>query len=92
MNGHPPDYFEVLAYHPHPRPFESLTSYLTRLAQGNGINKGVDAWLYLSFPPPQSGPRVHSLSDYPPARWGLLPLLTNRSEPELLATTFYYLT
>ena len=32
-----PDYFEVLPIHPRPQPMETLTSYLTRLAEANGI-------------------------------------------------------
>lgn len=86
----PPDYFDVLPYHPRPKPFESFTSYLLRLVQGNDL-KWLSGIVSISFPDPNSAPRTPFRSDYPPNSWGLLPQATACSEPELLATTFYYL-
>ncbi len=66
------DYFDVLPYHPHPKPFESLTSYLLRLAQGNGL-KWLRGVVSISFPEPNSVQRTFFQSDYSPISWGLLP-------------------
>ncbi len=91
MNLNRPDYFDVLPFHPRPKPLESLTSYITRLAQGNGF-KGVGNLISIAFPRQQSISRGHFRSDYTPTSWGLLSQVTICSETELLATTFYHLT
>jgi hypothetical protein len=89
MSQIPPDFFDLLPWHPRPQPLESLTGYLTRLAQGNGI-RFVKRLISTCFPGDSPLP-ICSLSDYPPASWGALPLATNCPEPVLLTTTFYYL-
>jgi transcriptional regulator with XRE-family HTH domain len=84
-----PYYFDVLPYHPPPEPFESLTGYLIRLADGNGVHtvRGSVAtcfpgkrWSYLYFP-----------ADRPPTCWETLPTVSVCSETILRATTFYHL-
>ncbi|GIK40479.1 MAG: hypothetical protein BroJett011_43120 [Chloroflexota bacterium] len=84
------DYFDVLPYHPCPTPFESLASYLTRLAQGNGL-KSIQGLTNLCFPDHRVGTVTLPAADYPPASWGALPHVTACPEPVLLGTTFYYL-
>ncbi len=84
-----PDYFEVLPCHPFPKPFESLTSYLARLAQGNGLTT-IQGLKSISFPKDHPGP-VNIPPDLPPAAWGILPTVTTCPEPVLLETTLYYL-
>jgi transcriptional regulator with XRE-family HTH domain len=81
--------FDVLPIHPPPHPLESFTSYLTRLAQENGIQHFSDI-AYRLFPglDPLS---VRGLTDYPPSSWGNLAREAACTENTLLATTFYHL-
>ena len=78
-------YFDTLPLHPRPQPLESFTSYLTRIAEANGIShlSGLNAFFggYSHF---------SRFADYPPPSFGMLPTLTSRSEAELLETTFYH--
>ena len=91
MSFNQPDFFDVLPSHPAPEPFESVTGYLTRLAQGNGLisAKAMGAICFPDLRPPQKSlPRI---CDYPPRSWGALATVTTCDEADLLATTFYYL-
>ncbi len=79
------NYFDTLPLHPQPQPLESFTSYLTRVAEANGIRR-------YSQLNPFFG-EYHSIShfaDYPPPSFGMLPVLTSCGETELLRTTFYH--
>ncbi len=78
-------YFDALPLRPPPQPFESFTSYLTRLAEANGKKR------YSQFNPFFGGYRsIFSFADYPPRSFGMLPAITTCSETELLRTTFYH--
>ena len=63
MSPKPLDFFEVLPYHPRPEPCESLTGYLTRLAQGNGF-KSVRALELVCFPD-RNASVIQTMADYP---------------------------
>jgi len=78
-------YFDTLPLHPGPQPLESLTSYLTRIAEVNGIShlSGLNAFL-------GDHSHISSPADYPPRSFGMLPTLTAQSEAQLLETTFYH--
>lgn len=81
-------YFDTLPLHPPPAPLESLTSYLIRLAQINGI-LSVDGLSALFFP--QQDRRIpRSLADYPPLSFSTLQAVTLCPEPALRAATFYH--
>src|SRR6266699_355350 len=82
-------YFEVLSLHPKPEYLESLTSYLTRIAEMNGIN-GYKALATLCFPK-ESVRRVWSLKDYPLSSFSTLQSTLVKPESTLLKTTFYHL-
>ncbi len=82
-------YFEVLPLHPPPEYLESLTSYLTRIAEMNGID-GYKALTTLCLPnEPVS--RVWSLKDYPLSSLSTLQSTIVKPEATLLKTTFYHL-
>ena len=78
-------YFDTLPLRPRPQPLESFTSYLTRIAQANGISRlsGLNAFF-------GDYSHISSFADYPPRSFGMLPTLAAHSEAELLATTFYH--
>ena len=90
MNPNRPDFFDVLPYHPPPQPFESMTGYLTRLAQGNGI-KSVRALWAMCFPGHCGERPLPRNFDFSLKSWEALPMVTTFSEADLLTTTFYYL-
>jgi transcriptional regulator with XRE-family HTH domain len=82
-------YFEMLPCHPQPEPLESLTSYLTRLAQANGM-RSVHQLKQVCFPDRQAGV-IQAMADYPWASFSALPTIAACPESTLLATTFYHL-
>jgi transcriptional regulator with XRE-family HTH domain len=82
-------YFDVLPVHPQPKPLESLTSYLTRIAQTNHL-KSVDALSGLLFPN-QSRRTTRTYTDFPPAHLDDLVKSTVCPAPRLLETTFSHL-
>src|SRR5438034_6678777 len=84
-----PYYFDVLPLHPQPEPLESLTSYLTRLAEINEMHS-VKALATLCFPD-QTLNVVRGLRDYPLSSFDTLQKRTVCSEASLLKTTFYHL-
>ncbi len=75
----------MLPLRPQPQPLESFTSYLTRVAEANGKRR------YSQLNPFFEEYRnISSFADYPPRSFGMLPLITNCGESELLRTTFYH--
>lgn len=85
-----PYFFDVLPYHPRPEPFESLTGYLLRLAEGNGL-QSVRGLVATCFPTPGGKWYIHIPSDHAMTDWRGLPVVTACSEDTLRATTFYHL-
>ena len=79
-------YFDTLPLHPQPQPLESLTSYLTRVAEANEIRRYSQLNSFFG-----EYHRISSFTDYPPRSFGSLPVITSCSEFELLSTTFYHL-
>ncbi len=78
-------YFDALPLRPPLQPLESFTSYLTRVAEANGMRK------YSQLNPFFEEYRsISSFADYPPRSFGMLPVITICSESELLRTTFYH--
>ncbi len=78
-------YFETLPLRPPLQPFESFTSYLTRVAAANGMRR------YSQLNPFFGEYRsISSFADYPPRSFGMLPVITIFSETELLRTTFFH--
>src|SRR5271157_5317585 len=83
-------YFETLLLHPQPKRLESLTSYLTRLANCNGI-RSIAALAALIFEPEPPGGIRGMRRDHPPQSLGSLQTLAVCSEAALLQTTFVHL-
>lgn len=82
-------YFDVLPLHPQPEYLESLTSYLMRLAELNGISS-IDGISALCFPY-QDRRITREIADYPPISFGQLITAGLCSEEMLRATTFFHL-
>src|SRR5574341_1511753 len=78
-------HIETLPIHPQPQALETLTSYMTRLAEANAIRNvnGLSRAFKL--------PSVDHWTDVPPKEFGLLPQAAHCSELRLLETTFYQL-
>ena len=81
--------FETLPLHPQPKPLESFTSYLTRLAEANGIQSRRHL-SRLCFPAGQ-GKFDPTTGDYPRLSFGVLSRVSFCPEATLQATTFYHL-
>ena len=81
-------YFDALPLHPQPEYFESLTSYLMRLAEVNGISS-VDGISALSFPH-QDRRITREIADYPPVSFGKLARVGVCGEEILRTTTFFH--
>jgi hypothetical protein len=82
-------YFEVLPLHPQPENLESLTSYLMRLAEHNGISS-IDGISALCFPH-QDRRITRDIADYPPVSFGDLVIAADCTEETLRTTTFFHL-
>src|SRR6266487_4262724 len=82
-------YFEALPLHPQPEKLESLTSYLTRLAEANGIQTS-SAFAHICFPE-YNIEAIHSLNDFPLYSLMNLQAAACCSEAVVQATTFYHL-
>jgi DNA-binding XRE family transcriptional regulator len=81
-------YFDVLSLHPRPEYLESLTSYLMRLAELNGISS-IDGISALSFP--QQDRRItRDIADYPPMSFSKLMIVGACNEETLRTTTFFH--
>jgi hypothetical protein len=83
-------YFEVFPVHPQPAPFESLTGYLIRLAEANGL-QSVQGLSVACFPIGKEQGNPHIPADYQMAFWDALPQIAVCSEETLRRTTFYHL-
>lgn len=81
--------FDVLPVHPAPLPLESYTSYLTRLAESNGLTRYSD--LAERLFPNFHALKVREFTDYTPVSFGRLVDETLCSETDLQATTFFHL-
>lgn len=81
--------FDVLPVHPAPLPLESYTSYVTRLAESNGLTRYSD--LAERLFPNFHALKVRELNDYTPVSFGRLIDETLCSETDLQATTFFHL-
>jgi len=78
-----------LPLHPRPECFESLTSYLMRLAERNGISS-IDGISALCFP--QQDRRItRDIADNPPMSFGDLTIVGACNEETLRKTTFFHL-
>ena len=82
-----PDYFEVLPIHPHPLPLESLTSYLTRLAEANGILT-LSRLQPILFPD-RYAESLREMKDIPLKSFDSLSIAAHCSQAALQAITFY---
>jgi hypothetical protein len=80
-------YFDSLPLHPLPRQFESLSSYVLRLAESNRVQsvRVLSALLGVS------AAILTHLADYPLLNFGMVPTRTGAMQKDLLATTFYHL-
>jgi len=83
-----PLYFDVMPVHEPPKRLESLTSFLTRLGEGNGL-QSINELSALCFPG-QDRRITRHLADYPPLSLVGLAAATACPETALLATTFYH--
>ena len=79
-------YYDALPIHPSPKRLESLTSYLTRLCEANGITS-VDALVSMCFAH-QSRRVAREQTDFPPLSLVSLASTTACPEATLLLTTF----
>ena len=75
-----------LPLHPQPRPLESLSSYLIRLGEANGLSSLSE--LDALAGAPLSGPGALLAPDFPPPSYGGLAQLTGCPEVRLKRTTF----
>lgn len=82
-------FFDVLPLHPRPEYLETLTSYLMRLAEHNGISS-VDGLSALCFSH-QDRRITRDIADYPPVTFGDLSMVGAWSEEILRTTTFFHL-
>jgi len=82
-------YFDALPLHPPPEPMESLTSYLMRLAELNGISS-IDGISTLGFPH-QDRRITREIADYPPVSFDQLTTIGACNEEALRGTTFFHL-
>jgi TniQ len=82
-------YFDTLPIRPQPERLETFTSYLTRLAESNGVSS-VDGLAALCFPH-QDRRITRGLADYPPTSCETMARSGACSEATLLGTTFIHL-
>lgn len=82
-------HFDTLPVRPQPQPFESLSGYLTRLAEANHIRYSRTLFK-LGFPDEKAKLTLNT-GDFPPHSFGTLPTLVQCSAAKLLTTTFYHL-
>ncbi len=80
-------YFDVLPLHPSPKNLETLTCYLTRIAEINGIKHLDD----LSKTMALEKHVFKQMTDYPLVSFGEIASRTVCSESRILATTFFYM-
>lgn len=80
--------FNTLPAHPCPEPMESLTSYLLRVAEANGIRSIND--LLITFFPKRHVYKHKLFTDYCPPSLEYLSQATVCTEEQLIGTTLYY--
>ena len=80
-------YFECLPRHPKPRRLESLSSFILRLAEANGIRSLHVLSNLLGIP----ATTLSHLSDYPLLSFGTITKRTCTTHEDLLTTTFFHL-
>ncbi len=85
----PLPYFDVMPVHEPPRHLESITSYLARLGESNGL-RSLDELSALCFPQ-QNRRIVRRLADYPPGSFTTLANAAATTESVLQSTTFHCL-
>jgi hypothetical protein len=83
----PAYYFDVLPLRPYPETFESLTSYLMRLAEKNGLHRFSSLHELIAV----TAYSTSQLTDYSFSFLKVLADRVNCSESRLLITTMYYL-
>jgi hypothetical protein len=81
------NYFEVLPLHPEPTNFESLTSYLTRIAQANAISHPLAFSKIFGV----TVGELIRLPDYPLLSIGTIAVLTMCVKERLMASTLFHL-
>jgi len=79
-------YLNTLPAHPDPMPLETLSSYLKRLAQANGIHHLATFSHLTGISQPDRLLELH-----PPPDWGCMAQTTQTSPQQLLTLTTYYL-
>src|SRR5258708_29690959 len=79
-------FFDRLPLHPVPRPPESLSSYILRLAGANEFSSLHELSVLIDIP---TGTPAR-LSDYPLLRFGMMAARASTKQEAILATTFYY--
>ena len=82
-------YFDALPLHPQPEKLESLTSYITRLAEANGIQT-INDFARACFPE-NHVQTIDHVNDFPFSSLVHLQAAACCSEAVLQATTFYHL-
>src|SRR5215472_6836784 len=82
-------YFDVFPLHPRPEHGETLTSYLMRLAEGNGI-LSIDGLSTFCFPH-QDRRIPRGIADYPPLSFESLSVVGACDEETLRRTTFFHI-
>ncbi len=85
---HKPAIWNVLPLHPQPQPLESITSYITRLAQANGL-QSINELRALAGGMAFSG--LKRSPDYPAAAYSGLAQITGHPEERWFDMTFFHL-
>jgi hypothetical protein len=81
-------HFDTLPIHFSPKPFETLTSYLSRLARGNGLSSRKDLSFFLLDERDYSH-FFRKMTDLPPLFVDRLAVVTAQERLTILRTTFY---
>jgi transcriptional regulator with XRE-family HTH domain len=81
--------WKLLPLHPQPQPLESLSSYLIRLGEANGLRSLQELDVLVGAPP--IGPGARLAPDYPAAAYGGLAQLSGCPETRLKSATFLHL-
>jgi hypothetical protein len=85
----PPHYvFETYPSHPEPKPIESLTGYLTRVAELNGVTTWTEVRATLLSP--TAVWTQFTPTDFPLPSWSMMSTALGVSQDRLLATTCYF--
>lgn len=79
-------YLDALPPHPQPEPLESLSCYIMRVAEANGVTEIRTLYKLMGI----HINKAEQFSDFPHQFFGEVSLRTACPEPHLLATTLYY--